>query len=284
MTKQIGTLVEDIHEKVDKGFVINGIHMNSFLNDMKVALTRQMEPEHRQRGNHLRMSNIGKDDCQLWHEINGTEGEHLGPQTRLKFLFGDMVEALLLFLAKASGHEVTNEQGTLEIDGIVGHMDCEIDGVPTDIKSASSYGFKKFQNGSLVDDDPFGYIGQISSYAHARGKDKAAFFAMDKSNADLTVMNVVSMDMIDVPERIAHMKKVVASEEPPERAYTPVPHGESGNMKLGTKCSYCAFKDKCWEHSNDGKGLRLFIYGGGKPVWLTTVEREPKVFEKVSET
>ena len=47
-------------------------------------------------------------------------------------------------------------------------MDCKIDGIVTDVKSASSFGFKKFKDGQLgLVDDPFGYIDQIKAYAHA---------------------------------------------------------------------------------------------------------------------
>ena len=46
-------------------------------------------------------------------------------------------------------------------------MDCKIDGIVTDVKSASSFGFKKFKDGQLAIDDPFGYIDQIKAYAHS---------------------------------------------------------------------------------------------------------------------
>jgi hypothetical protein len=49
-------------------------------------------------------------------------------------------------------------------------------------------------------------------------------------------------------------------------------------MKLGINCSYCPFKEDCWKDANGGMGLRKFIYYNG-PVWLTHVEREPKVEE-----
>ena len=45
-------------------------------------------------------------------------------------------------------------------------MDCKIDGVLTDVKSTSSFGFKKFKEATLAFDDPFGYIDQIKAYAH----------------------------------------------------------------------------------------------------------------------
>jgi hypothetical protein len=58
----------------------------------------------------------------------------------------------------------------------------------------------------------------------------------------------------------------------PNRGFSSIPDGKSGNMKLDTQCSYCAFKDMCWP------GLRTFLYSG-KPRFLTEVVREPKVEE-----
>jgi hypothetical protein len=75
-----------------------------------------------------------------------------------KFLYGDTLEVLLLFLAKESGHEVTHEQYEVEADGVKGHTDAVIDGVPVDCKSASPSAYAKFENGQFVFDDPFGYI------------------------------------------------------------------------------------------------------------------------------
>jgi len=57
-----------------------------------------------------------------------------------------------------------------------------------------------------------------------------------------------------------------------------VPEGKSGNMKLGVNCSYCPHKVTCWDDANNGDGLRLFLYSNG-PMWLTEVQKEPKVQE-----
>ena len=43
---------------------------------------------------------------------------------------------------------MTHEQAEAEVQGIKGSMDCKIDGVVTDVKSASTFGFKKFKDGS----------------------------------------------------------------------------------------------------------------------------------------
>src|SRR5690606_25725922 len=99
------------------------------------------------------------------------DGEPLRPEAYLKFLYGDILEDLLLFLAEAAGHTVVGRQDEQEIAGIKGHRDCVIDGTVVDAKSASSYSFKKFKEGRLREDDPFGYVDQLQSYIHSGQND-----------------------------------------------------------------------------------------------------------------
>ena len=231
----------------------------------------------------LRMSNIGKKDRQLWYSYNGYKGEELMPHTRIKFLYGHLIEEMVLALTKLAGHDVTHEQKQVEVDGIKGSMDCKIDGVLTDVKSASSYGFKKFKDGSLVNDDPFGYIDQIKGYAHAEGTTDIGWLVMDKTNGHLTYLKYDMADesqwywsklnFFSIPERIKNIKKVVESDTPPERCYETIPDGKSGNMKLAVGCSYCAYKHDCW-----GEDLRTFLYSNG-PRYLTQVVHLPNVIE-----
>ena len=279
MSKSIDTVVKDIYEVMDKGVVPNPDTLDSFLWDMRDAILKQLSPSNRNRDNYLRMSNIGKGDRQVWYDVNGNDTqEKLTPDTRLKFLFGDIIEALLIYLVKEAGHEVTLEQAEVQIGGIKGHIDCKIDGAMVDIKSASAFSFKKFKEGTLKDADAFGYMAQISAYAHAENSEEAGFLVMDKVLGKLCYMPVPKEDRINPVERINHMKKAVAKDTPPPRCHKAVPKGESGNMKLGVNCSYCPHKTTCWSDANDGDGLRLFMYSN-KPTWLTEVQKEPKVQE-----
>jgi hypothetical protein len=231
----------------------------------------------------LRMSNIGKKDRQLWYSYNGYKGEELMPHTRIKFLYGHLIEEMVLALTKLAGHDVTDEQKQAEVDGIKGSMDCKIDGVLTDVKSASPYGFKKFKDGSLINDDPFGYVDQIKGYAHSEGVTDVGWLVMDKTNGHLTYLKYDMADesqwywsklnFFSIEERIKNIKRVVKSETPPERCYKPIADGKSGNMKLAVGCSYCAYKHECW-----GKDLRTFIYSTG-PRYLTEVKFVPSVLE-----
>jgi len=229
----------------------------------------------------LRMSNLGKGDRQIWYEVKGgADKEEIGPETKIKFLFGDIWESIMLFLAKEAGHDVSHEQAEVEIDGVVGHMDAVIDGVVVDVKTASKFAFQKFAKGTLKEDDAFGYYEQLGAYSHALGGIDGAWLAVEKEQGKLTLLKAdkSEFDELNIPARVTHLKEVLDDTEPPERCYEPVEHGKSGNMALGVNCSYCPFKATCWADANDGIGLRTFIYSKG-PVHLTHVVKEPDVYE-----
>lgn len=229
----------------------------------------------------LRFSSLGKQDRQLWYEANMPEkAEKLPGKVKFKFLYGDLIEVLVLFLAKESGHSVTDCQLEVEEDGVHGHIDAIIDGVLTDVKSCSPYTYDKFITGGYCFDDPFGYIAQISGYYSKVQTNAAGFIPVNKVTGDL--------DYVEVPQsylrantpgpRITELKSVISNPTPPVRCYPDEPEGKSGNRKLGIGCSYCPFKEECWKDANNGKGLRKFFYSRG-PVWLTKVVKEPKVDE-----
>lgn len=230
----------------------------------------------------LRFSALGKKDRQLWYEANDAEGaEKLSGKMGFKFLYGDVLEILLLFCAKEAGHEVTHEQFEVDIDGVKGHTDAVIDGIPVDCKSASSFSYQKFKDGTFKFDDPFGYIQQLSGYAHVLKKtDRAGFLVCDKTHGDICFAEIDKLDIEGNPpaSRIAALRDIIRGDSPPPRCYEDVPEGKSGNRKLGIGCSYCRHKDKCWADTNEGQGLRKFIYARG-PTWLTEVKKEPRVDE-----
>jgi len=278
--KSIETLVDDIYG-LFSGHECDPANVDQFAASLSRIVSERLA-EHRGDGPRtLRMSNLGKPDRQLWYDINDPgDAEELSPSTRIKFLFGDILEALLLFLAREAGHQVTHEQQEVELDGIVGHTDAVIDDVAVDVKSASTYAFGKFKSGTLRENDPFGYMEQLASYATSLGGREGAFLAIDKTLGNLTLMRVPAEELqaLDIRGRIEHIKEVIASDRMPDRCYPEEEHGKSGNMKLGVNCSYCPHKFKCWADANDGEGLRSFIYANG-PVYLTKVTNEPKVFE-----
>lgn len=278
--KDLSTLVEDMYNILDQDtdHVVSEDNLTVIADNIKNLLRDRFRKQERKRT--LRFSNLGKPDRQLWYDINSPESsEKFLPKTLFKFLYGDLIEQLLLFLAKEAGHKVEYEQYVVEVEGIQGHLDAVIDGVVVDAKSASPYAYQKFMDGRFRTDDPFGYIRQISGYGNVvKPGQGVAFLVADKVHGDIGLAKVDSETVQQHPPlpRIEHLKKVVTSEELPPRCYPDVPEGKSGNKKLGVNCSYCAHKFKCWADANNGEGLRAYKYSTG-PTFLTHVEREPKV-------
>ena len=73
-------------------------------------------------------------------------------------------------------------------------MDCKIDGEVIDIKSASGYAFQKFKNGTLADDDAFGYMAQLAGYEKAEGTTGGGFLAINKENGELALFKPQELD------------------------------------------------------------------------------------------
>ena len=282
MTKTLDTLIQDIYSTLEKGVDVSQPSVQEALDEVgslvREATETVLREGERTGASNLRLSQIGKPDRQIWYGVQGEEGEPLNGQTRIKFLMGHVLEALLICLTKVSGHTVEEAQDTVEVEGVLGHQDCVIDGVLTDIKSASAFGFKKFKENRLADDDPFGYIAQISAYATKNNRDEAAFLAIDKNSGELAVTRVHELEMIDAPARVRHLKGMVQSETAPARCYNDTKDGESGNRKLAIGCVFCPYKKKCWADANGGAGLRAFKYSNGVR-YMTQVAKTPNVEE-----
>ena len=79
----------------------------------------------------LRMSNIGKPARQLRYDSHKpvSQEEELPYSLLLKFLYGEILEELLVLLIRTAGHTVDERQKEHLIDGITGHQDARVDGV-----------------------------------------------------------------------------------------------------------------------------------------------------------
>lgn len=279
--KKLDTLIPDIYKLFTHEHKFNEGNVQAFGKRLAEIIEGRIDQE--RRAPVLRMSNLGTPCLRkLWYQINRPEAaEPIGGEALLKFLYGHILEELILFLAKEAGHEVVGEQDTLSINGVDGHRDAVIDGVLVDVKSASSYSFAKFADGTLAEDDAFGYLDQINAYLAAsrddplvRDKERAAFVAIDKTLGKMAILPVTS-NGTDYDKRITEIRNVLSSTTPPRRHYDDVPDGKSGNRKLGVSCSYCEFKKTCWP------GLRTFKYSKSH-TYMTTVGKAPKV-EEVTE-
>jgi|TARA_R100000482_G_scaffold27044_1_gene8392 hypothetical protein len=285
--KTLDTLVSDIYKKIGvlskgKQIKITNKELDEFGDAMKDALKHWASPPKRDNSltKGLRMSNIGKPDRQLWYDLNSPKRKEteLEPSVYIKFLYGHLLEVLMLFFVRLSGHTVTSEQKEVKVSGISGHMDCVIDGEVVDVKTASGYSFKKFKDGSLAEDDSFGYLAQLAGYEEAEQTSNGGFLVLNKETGQITLFRPEELDKPNIKERIKTIKQVVKRKKPPEFCFDPVPEGKAGNLKLARKCFYCPHKFECHKGANDGKGLRAFQYSKGI-TYLTHVVKEPKVEE-----
>lgn len=276
-TKDLSTLIEDIDKLFDQSSPreVSEENLDIFCTNIRQILKDRLSHEPSER-RPIRFSALGKPDRQVWYDAHpdGTE-EKLRPSALRKFLFGDIIEQMLLFLCREAGHSVTHEQEQVTCGDITGSIDAIIDGVVVDVKSASPFGYRKFKEGRLLEEDPFGYVAQLAGYASILTPGEgAAWLAMDKVGGSLCLARLSSSVVSDNPPapRIDHLKEIVEKDEPPSRCYEDVPDGKSGNKKLATGCSYCAHRFRCWPN------LRGFVYSTG-PRFLTKVVREPDVPE-----
>jgi len=246
----------------------------------QTAYQRFHKPQ--QPRSYLSFSSMGSP-CKrkLWYKMN--EPKSAKPTSAadlLKFFYGDMIEALTLALVKVSGHTVAGEQDRLFINEIAGHRDAVIDGMTVDVKSASPFSFKKFSEGSLREEDPFGYISQLSSYVYAAKDDplvtdktRGAFLVVDKVNGSMCLDVYDFSDEIEQKEKEVTKIKTLMTGKIPDRGYKPVPQSKtSPNTKLHPSCNFCEFNKKCWPDS------RRFVYKGGA-VLLVDVVSPPNVPE-----
>ena len=247
--------------------------------NIRKALISWAIPEKRNRDFTVRMSNVGKPERQLWFEKNDENlSKSIDGPTQIKFLYGHLLEEIVLMLVRMAGHEVTDEQKEVDVNGILGHMDCKIDGEVVDVKTASRFAFKKFSEGRLPQDDPFGYLGQLSGYESAGGTSDGGFLVMNKESGELCMYQPRQEDKLNITDKIDNLIPALELDTPPELCYDPIPDGKKGNMKLPKGCNWCKYKYECHKDANDGAGLRTFKYSNGL-TYLTEVVAEPKVEE-----
>ena len=280
--KRIDTIADDIKKLIadvanGKPAPITEENMNDFLNNVKEAMIAWNTPPKKEKyDGTLRMSILGKPARQLWYDKNSPkETKEYDASNNLKFLYGHIVEHLILFLAELSGHKVEDRQKKVHVNKVKGHIDCKIDGEICDAKSASSYSFKKFKNGELLNDDPFGYHAQLSGYEEAEGTKAGGFLVVDKSNGDICFYKPEELAKPDVKSLITDLETKLANDTPPERCY-PLKTEKNGNKSLAVGCQFCIHKFECYKDANKGKGLRVFQYSN-KKVFLADVVKEPNV-------
>jgi hypothetical protein len=225
--------------------------------DIGEALKRQFGKKTKRREFQIRMSNVGRPSCQLWFEKNSPEKADPLPTTFvMNMMLGDIVEAVFKGLMKEAkvkfkdSDKVSLDLGETKVSGT---YDLILDDAVDDIKSASDWSYRnKFESyDTLAEEDPFGYVGQLAGYAKASGKKAGGWWVVNKANGQF---KYVPASNIDVDEEVKKLKTNVnvVKSNVFKRCFESVEETfrgkATGNRVLGTTCSFCRYKNSCWEN------------------------------------
>ena len=269
--------------------------MPSYLFDEFADLSRKALEKHFTRKKEdfrLRMSNVGKPLCQLQMQAKGVEPEKPSHDFIVRMIIGDMLEALVIVLLKASKIEVKSQHQKVSLGvgdtQIEGEYDIELDDGIYDIKSVSPFSFTtKFNadNGydKIKQSDSFGYISQGHGYGMAANKPFKGWIAINKTTGEIVFTDAKHTDeeKKEVYSKIYNNSVALLEEKPFERCFTDIEEvyysKPTGNRTLGIECSYCPYKHDCW----DNLEFRRQLPSKGKnPKWTWYTKIDPKWTEE----
>ena len=145
-----------------------------------------------------RMSSLGRPLCQQKMERDGAE-KNFEYNSLVRFMFGDLVEAIAILVMKSAGINIESEQEAVKLElgnhSVSGTLDVEIDGKVWDIKSASPASFSnKFgEYGGferIKEQDTFGYVDQGFMYASGDKSKFGGWIAVNKVTGEFAVCEV----------------------------------------------------------------------------------------------
>lgn len=229
------------------------------------AIERQFarKPEYR-----VRMSGVGKPLCQQKMSIREDREEEVDYTLVMKFLFGDLIEAVAVTVLKASGVEIQGEQESVSLDiggtTLRGTYDVKIDNKIYDIKSAApgSFSMKFAANrgyNNIKKDDVFGYVPQGYLYSEAAGTSFGGWIAINKATGEWAVCEAPLVQDEDREKALTladnNIKEVLNNptidkcftdsiETYKDKATGTVK--KTGNRLMDRTCGYCGFKKYCW--------------------------------------
>tara|TARA_R110000796_G_scaffold104931_3_gene214913 strand:+ start:294 stop:1184 length:891 start_codon:yes stop_codon:yes gene_type:complete len=229
------------------------------------AIQRQFDRKSEYR---VRMSGVGKPLCQQKMSIREDREEEVDYTLVMKFLFGDLIEAVAVTVLKASGVEIQGEQESVSLDiggtTLKGTYDVKIDNKIYDIKSAApgSFSMKFAANrgyNNIKQDDPFGYVPQGYLYSEAAGTTFGGWIAINKSTGEWAVCEaplVQDEDREDALELADRNIREVLTNPTIDKCFTDTAETykdketgtvkKTGNRTLDRTCGYCGYKKYCW--------------------------------------
>ena len=257
--------IQEFLDKAGQGEVELPDHLiTEFKESCELAIKKQFS---KREDSKLRMSGIGRPVCQQILSLQNCPKES-SYNDIMRFLFGDLIEAVAVLVIKAAGINIVAEQKpsriVLDKEDIKGTLDViiEEDGVQKvwDIKSASPFSFDyKFRKGydKIKDDDPFGYIVQGHLYGESNKMPFGGWIVINKSTGEWAIVDAPS----DLEERKRVLKEANNIVKTVKKAdfkkvklkddwETYKQDGEivrTKNRLMPKLCSFCEYKRHCWK-------------------------------------
>ena len=260
--------IQEFLEKAGRGEVTLPNHLiEEFKESCAVAIEKQFNRDN--SGDKIRMSGLGRPVCQ--QQLAMADVPKVNSYNDImRFLFGDLVEAIAILVIKASGIKVVAEQKPCELflgkERIKGTLDVILDEDGDlkvwDIKSASPYAFDyKFGRGygAIKEDDAFGYIMQGHLYGEAQNLPFGGWIVVNKSTGEWAVIEAPDDQK---EERKAILKQADETIKAIKSKKFKIPfkdewetyrqNGETlrtKNKLLPKLCSFCDYKTYCWPNA-----------------------------------
>jgi len=251
--------------------------LNEFSQAVVEGFRRQILTEKSEKSN-LRLSQVGRCVRQQWYSIKGFDGEPLNPRTRMTFLFGDIIEAVVVALAKTAGVNLFDQQKEVKVLGVKGHIDGIImDGKKAclfECKSMSDAGFKSLERNGLEDD--FGYLTQANLYMHALGLDVGYLVAVNKNTGHIAEVEIhKDYDIINKAlSNIKIVRKCLKKDTLPDRSFEATDeifrNKPTGRKILPVQCAYCPYKEHCWDNIT-------MEFKNNRPIWVVEDNNESNI-------
>ena len=256
-------------QKATRGEVtISPSAIMDFANECRDAIDKQINSRREFR---IRMSGLGRPICQQILERE-KHVEDMDYNAFFRFLFGDIVESVLVLIMEQADVEIVEKQKAVSLDiagqKILGTLDLILKdemGVDKvwDVKSASEWAFKFKYTGyggydKIKEDDPFGYVMQGHLYGEATGLPFGGWIVVNKSSGEIAMVEAPDWQEEDRKE---YMKD---AEVRVKRLLDPNPDfvkpfksefetykvkGEiirTGNKTLPKICGMCGYRSHCW--------------------------------------
>jgi len=259
-------------QKATRGEVtISPSAIMDFANECRDAIDKQINSRREFR---IRMSGLGRPICQQILERE-KHVEDMDYNAFFRFLFGDIVESVLVLIMEQADVEIVEKQKAVSLDiagqKILGTLDLILKdemGVDKvwDVKSASEWAFKFKYTGyggyeKIKEDDPFGYIMQGHLYGEATGLPFGGWIVVNKSSGQVAVVEAPDWQDEDRKLYMADAEKRVKRLLDPDPKFvkpfksefeTYKVKGEeirTGNKVLPKICGMCGYRSHCWSKS-----------------------------------